>query len=53
MLINSTMSLSNVQQKASVKKHGMKHCLIVREYGTLIGGVLNAARVIDATSSSQ
>jgi hypothetical protein len=47
------MSPSSVQQKVSVKKHGMKHCLIVREYGTLIGGALNAARVIAATSSSQ
>ena len=47
------MSLSSVQQRVFVKKHGMKPYPTVRGYGILIGDALNVARVIDATSLSQ
>lgn len=53
MLINSTMSLSSVQPRVFVKKHGMKLYPTVRGYGTLIGDVLNVVRVIVATFLSQ
>jgi len=43
------MSLSSVQQRVFVKKHGMKPYPTVRGYGILIGDALNVARVIAAT----
>lgn len=49
MLINSIMCQNNVPQRVSVRRLGMKHFLIVKEFGTWIGDVQSAARVIVAT----
>ena len=49
MLTSNIMFPSNVPLRVSVRKHGMKPYHIVKEFGTLIGGAQNAARVIGVT----
>lgn len=53
MLTNNIMFQNNVQQKVSVKRLGMKHYHIVKEFGILIGDALNAVREIAAITLLQ
>ena len=53
MLTSNIMFQNNVRQKVFVRRHGMKHYHTVNEFGTLIGGVQNAVRVIVVTTLLQ
>ena len=50
MLTSNIMSQSSVLQRVSVRRLGMKHFLIVKEFGIWTGDVQNAVRVIVATT---